>query len=89
MTVPAGTYKGQDKEIQSIGLWSLILMSPMVSEDTAYHLARAIHQSESMMSKKLKQGGFTTVKNTVEDVDADLLHAGVIRYYREQKLFNQ
>ena len=89
MTMPARTYKGQDKEIQSIGLWSLILMSPMVSEDTAYHLARAIHQSESMMSKKLKQGGFTTVKNTVEDVDADLLHAGVIRYYREQKLFNQ
>lgn len=86
MIVPAGTYKGQDKDIDSIGLWSLILISPTVSEDTAYQLVKAIHQGESMMAHKLKQGRFTTVKNTLSNVDMKLLHPGVIKYYREQKL---
>lgn len=86
MTVPAGTYKGQDNAIQSIGLWSVILISPTVPEDTAYQLAKAIHQSETVMAQKLKQGGFTTAKNTIENIDRGLLHPGVIKYYREQKL---
>jgi len=54
MTVPAGTYLGQDNDIHSVGLWSLILISPSVSEDTAYHLVKMIHQSEAMMANKLK-----------------------------------
>lgn len=86
MTVPAGTYKGQDKDIHSVGLWSLILISPSVSDNTVYHLAKAIHQAEAMMANKLKQGRFTTAKNTVNNVDANLLHPGVIKFYREQKL---
>lgn len=86
MTVPAGTYKGQDNDIDSIGLWSLILISPSVSDNTAYQLAKAIHQAEAMMAKTLKQGGFTTAKNTVNNVDINLLHPGVIKYYQEQKL---
>ena len=86
MTVPAGTYKGQVKDIESVGLWSLILISPTVSDDKAYHLARAIHQGEALMAKKLKQGRFTTVKNTIENVDVNMLHPGVNKYYREQKL---
>ena len=88
MTVPVGTYKGQDKAIHSIGLWSLILISPTVSEDIAYDLAKAIHQSEAMMADKLEQGRFTTASNTINNVDINLLHPGVVKYYREQKLIS-
>ena len=86
MTIPAGTYKGQDKDIHSVGLWSLILISPSVSEETAYHLAKAIHQSEALMANKLQQGRFTTAKNTVKNVNTSLLHPGVVKFYKEQKL---
>lgn len=86
MTVPAGTYKGQDRDIHSIGLWSLILISPNVSDATAYELARAIHEGEASMAKKLKQGQFTTATNTIQNVDSRLMHPGVIKYYRDQKL---
>ena len=86
MVVPAGTYKGQDQDIHSIGLWSLILISPSVPEDTVYHLAKAIHQSEVVMANKLIQGRFTSASNTLENVDRKLLHPGVIKYYQEQKL---
>ena len=86
MTVPAGSYKGQARDIHSIGLWSLILISPEVSDTIAYELARAIHQAEALMAKKLKQGQFTTASNTILNVDRKLLHPGVIQYYRDRKL---
>lgn len=86
MTVPAGIYKGQARDIQSIGLWSLILISPKVSDTVAYELAAAIHQGEALMAKKLKQGQFTKTKNTILNVDRKLLHPGVIKYYRDRKL---
>ena len=44
MTVPADKFKEHEKENNSIGLWSLILISPKVTDITAYELARAIHQ---------------------------------------------
>src|SRR6202008_4645638 len=36
MTVPAGSYPGQDAAIQSVGSWSFILARPTLAEDTAY-----------------------------------------------------
>lgn len=86
MTVPAGTYKGQDHDIHSIGLWSLVLISPKVPDSTAYELARAIHEGEAMMATQLKQGSYTTATNTIQNVDHALIHPGVLKYYRDQKL---
>lgn len=86
MTVPAGTYKGQNEDIHSIGLWSLILISPKVPDDTAYELARAIHEGEAMLARELAQGRYTTAENTLRNVDRQLLHPGVVRYYRDQNL---
>ncbi|TNG03199.1 MAG: TAXI family TRAP transporter solute-binding subunit, partial [Gammaproteobacteria bacterium] len=83
MTVPAGTYKGQMMTIDSIGLWSLILVRPGLSNETVFRLARAIHQGESALAERLNQGRYTKVKNTVDQVPADRLHPGAARYYRE------
>jgi len=83
MSVPANTYKGQSKAINSVGLWSLILIKPTVSEDTVYQLVKALHQAETKLEKGLKQAGYTTIKNTVNAVPRAQLHAGVIRYYKE------
>jgi len=86
MSVPANTYKGQNKQIDSIGLWSLILIKPSVPEDTAYKLVKALHQAETTLAKSLKQASYTTVKNTLDAVPPEQLHPGVIRYYKEQAL---
>lgn len=83
MSVPAGTYTGQDAQIDSVGLWSLILVRPELPDDVVYRLARAIHRGEGALAKRLKQGRYTTAKNTVEQVPAARLHTGAARYYRE------
>ena len=83
MTVPADTYKGQHHDIHSIGLWSLILVRPGLSEDIAYRLARAIHKGHDLLVTRLPQGGYTRPDNTAQHVPADQLHPGALKYYRE------
>jgi TRAP transporter TAXI family solute receptor len=86
MSVPAGTYKGQTQQVDSVGLWSLILVRPQLSEEVVYRLARAIHQGEAALSKQLEQGLYTQATNTIEQVPHARIHAGALRYYREAGL---
>lgn len=89
MSVPAGTYKGQPKQVASVGLWSLILVRPDVADEVVYRLARAIHQGEAALVKRLKQGAYTTASNTVEQVSELRLHPGVKKYLHETGLLNR
>ena len=83
MSVPVGTYKEQVAQIDTVGLWSLILVKPDLSDETVYRLAQAIHQGEAAMAKRLDQGVYTTAKNTVTQVPAAQLHPGAARYYKK------
>src|SRR5438552_8107840 len=84
LTVPAGSYPGQDAEIHSVGSWSLILARPTLSDDIAYRLARALDRAEDALGKKLPQARETTAANTLAAAPSlDLMHPGVLRYLRE------
>lgn len=86
MSVPAGTYNGQDAQINSVGLWSLILVRPDLPDEVVYRLARAIHQGEAALAKQLEQGRYTTTQNTVAQVPSAQWHPGAARYFREANL---
>jgi len=84
MTVPAGSYPGQDAPIASVGSWSFILARPTLAEDVAYRLARALHRGEAALARRLPQAGETTAGNTVAAAPRpELIHPGVLRYLRE------
>jgi len=86
MSVPAGTYKGQNMQLNSVGLWSLILVRPEMSDELGYRLARAIHRGEQKLASRLDQGSYTTLQNTAAYVPAERLHPGVARYFHEVEL---
>ena len=83
MSVPAGTYEGQSDEIQSVGLWSLILVRPNMDEEVVYRLTRAMHLGETMLAAELKQGAYTKAENTVKHVPVERIHPGAVRYFKE------
>ena len=83
MTVPAGTYKGQQQDVHSIGLWSLILVRPDLDDESVYRLARAIHKGHEALVSRLPQGRYTQAANTIKYVPAERLHPGAARFYRE------
>jgi TRAP transporter TAXI family solute receptor len=84
MSVPAGSYPGQDTAIASVGSWSFVMARPGLSDDTAYRLARALHRGQASLAARLPQAADTTAANTVAAAPRpDLIHPGVRRYLSE------
>jgi TRAP transporter TAXI family solute receptor len=83
VTIPAGAYKGIDRELPSVGSWSFVFARTDLPEETAYRLARALHKAQGAMGTKLAQAKESTAANTAAAADPRLLHPGVARYLRE------
>jgi len=84
LTVPAGSYPGQDAPIHSMGSWSYILARETLPDDVAYRLAKTLHGIEADFCKKLPQACETTAANTVAAApNIELIHPGVLKYFRE------
>jgi len=84
LTVPAGSYPNQPAAIPSIGSWSFVLTRENLPDDVAYRLARTLHGAEGVLCKKLAQACETTAANTVAAAPrAELIHPGVLKYFKE------
>lgn len=84
LTIPAGSYSGQNVALNSVGSWSFILARPTLDDDVGYRLARDIHEAERALGAKLDQAKETTSANTVAAAPSlDLIQPGVLRYLKE------
>jgi TRAP transporter TAXI family solute receptor len=87
VTLPARSYPGQDAPIHSVGSWSFVLARPGLPEEQAYLLARALHLAEGPLAARLDQAKESTAANIVAaSPRPDLIHPGVQKYLREEKL---
>src|SRR2546422_2065235 len=84
ITLPAGSYPGQDAPVAALGSWSLVLARPGLPDEAAYKLARALHKAEGALGAKLEQAKESTLANTLAAAPRqDLIHPGVLRYMRD------
>ncbi|KJC49706.1 immunogenic protein precursor [Bradyrhizobium sp. LTSP885] len=84
LTIAANSYPKQTEAISSVGSWSYILVRASLPDDVAYRLAKTLHGVEADFCKKLAQACETTAANTVAAApDINLIHPGVLRYFRE------
>jgi uncharacterized protein len=84
LTVPAGSYPGQNDPIAALGSWSFVLTRENLPDNVAYRLARTLHGAEAALCKKLPQSCETTAANTVAAApNVALIHPGVMKYFRE------
>src|SRR5437016_6267053 len=84
ITLPAGSYKGQNAPVAALGSWSLVLARPGLPDEAAYKLARALHKGEAALGAKLEQAKASTLANTLASAPRqDLIHPGVLKYMRE------
>jgi TRAP transporter TAXI family solute receptor len=87
VTMPAGSYPGQDAAVPSVGSWSFVLARLDLDNDIAYRIAKALHESEKLLGQKLAQARETTLANTVKSARTpDYIHPGVLRYMIENGL---
>src|SRR5437773_6624883 len=84
ITLPAGSYAGQNAPVAALGSWSLVLSRPGLPDEAAYKLARALHKGEAALGAKLAQAKESTLANTLAAAPRrDLIHPGVLKYMRE------
>ncbi len=84
ITLPAGSYPGQDSAVATLGSWAFVLAAPSLPEDVAYRIARALHKGEGALGAKLAQAKESTLANTLAAAPRqDLIHPGVLKYMRE------
>jgi TRAP transporter TAXI family solute receptor len=87
LTMPAGSYPGQEAPLRTVGSWSFVLAKPDLADEVAYKLARAIHWAEAPLAARLAQARETTMRNTRDAAPTPaLVHPGVIKYLKEAGL---
>lgn len=82
VTIPAGTYRGQDEDVPTVAVENLLVVSEDLDEQLAYDLTRLLFES-------LEELGRThAAAKEIDVADAATapipLHPGAERYYRER-----
>ncbi|QGY01220.1 TAXI family TRAP transporter solute-binding subunit [Methylobacterium mesophilicum SR1.6/6] len=83
LTVPAGSFRGQEVAIETVGSWSFILARPELDEAVVTRLVRAIDQGRETLARLYPQGRESDPRNLVSNVPAAWLHPGTAAYLHE------
>ncbi|MBL8663040.1 MAG: TAXI family TRAP transporter solute-binding subunit [Candidatus Odyssella sp.] len=82
VTIKAGTYPKQDKDVKVIGYATHIVASCKLPDDRVYAMTKAMHANLKDMAAINKQIAELTPAAMAEDIGVPM-HPGAARYYRE------
>lgn len=80
--VPAGTYPGQKKDIQTIAQPNLLAVNADVPEETVYLITKAIYENLSFLQGIHPATKAMSIENAISGLPLPL-HSGAVRYYEE------
>ncbi len=82
LTIKAGTYPKQDKDVPVIGYSTHIVASCDLPEDVVYKMTKAMAENVPAMAAVVKPIGGLTAKAMAADIGVPL-HKGAAKYYKE------
>ena len=83
--LPAGTYKGIDKDVETLAVRAIWATHAELSDDIAYAVTKALYENVATLAKVHVKGKEISLKTALESVSIPL-HPGAERYYREKGL---
>jgi TRAP transporter TAXI family solute receptor len=83
--IKAGSYPGQEKDIQTIGTWTHLMMRCSTPEDLVYKVTKSIAQNMDNLGNVVSAVKGLTPKDLATDVGVPY-HPGARKYYREAKV---
>jgi TRAP transporter TAXI family solute receptor len=83
--IPANTYKGQDKDIETAGVANYLVTHSGISDDLVYQMTQALFESLPELAKAHDVGKQIKLENALAGVPIPL-HPGAERYYKEKGL---
>lgn len=83
--VPAGTYPGQSKDVQTIGTWTHLIARCDLDENLVYNITKTLAEHTDDMGAVVKAVKGLTPKDMSTDVGVPY-HKGALKYYKEAKV---
>ena len=83
--IKAGTYSGMDKDVQTIGTWTHLMMRCSTPEDLVYKITKSLAANTSELGHVVAAVKGLTAKDLAIDVGVPY-HPGARKYYREAKV---
>ncbi len=84
-TIPAGTYKGQDEDIETVAVMAMLAVRGDLDEEVVYQCTKAILEGTDELGKAHAKGAMVTADTGLDGMSIDL-HPGAERYYTEAGL---
>jgi TRAP transporter TAXI family solute receptor len=83
-TIPAGTYKGQDIDIQTVKMKTMIIVRADLPDDVVYELTKLIMENKDYLVQQNKSAfGTMTPEAAVEGLTIPQ-HPGAVKYFKEK-----
>ncbi|BCV24160.1 MAG TPA: TAXI family TRAP transporter solute-binding subunit [Firmicutes bacterium] len=85
VVIPAGTYKGQDKDVHTVAVSNLLLCRADLPDDLVYNLTKALYDHHDELVAAHKAAKEMTIQNALNGMTVPL-HPGAAKYLKEQGL---
>ena len=82
-TIPANTYNGQTKDVQTLTVRAMLVVNADLSEDLAYQMVKAIYDNQARIVAAHNVGKSITKETALEGMSVTL-HPGAAKYFKEQ-----
>lgn len=82
-TIPAGTYEGQDEDVETTAIKMAVFTSAEISDDVVYDLTKAFWENIDTLKSTNSALKTMEIEDAIEDLAGLPLHDGAIRYYKE------
>ncbi|WP_126424924.1 TAXI family TRAP transporter solute-binding subunit [Brevibacillus marinus] len=84
-TLPAGSFKGQDQPVNTIGLTTVLIVNEDFPEDLAYHLTKALAENKPALEAGHKALSVFQPETAWQADNLGIpLHPGAEKYYKEK-----
>jgi TRAP transporter TAXI family solute receptor len=80
--IPAGTYRGIDRDIGTIGVSNVLVASSLLDDDLVAAIARVLFERKDALVAAHPEARHLTRPDTFDNAPAEY-HQGAVRYYRE------
>jgi uncharacterized protein len=82
VTIPAGTYQGQEEDVETIAVLATLVVHNDLSEEVVYNLTKTLFEYQEDLIKGHAKGAELSLETAIEGFTIDI-HPGAAKYYRE------
>lgn len=81
-SIPAGTYKGQDKPVETLTIWNAMIAKKDLPDDFIYTIVKTTFENQPALIATHKSS-VDTIPENIKHINLPL-HLGALKYYKEK-----